>query len=476
MDAVDVVIAGAGPAGLAVAATLGHYGVATLLVEPRPEPSDHPRATVISTRAMELLRAWRLEEAVRAGGVDADVVLWECETLAQAATGRRHTVGYPTREQAGMLSPTAPAVVAQAWLELALRRHIGSLRSVELRLGQTVVDLEDGPDAVVVTLRDAAGEARTVRARYLVAADGAHSSIRSRLGVRMSEPRGAVEGVQVVFRAPLWEVLGDVRCALYVVTTAAAPGSFLPAGTGERWVYAPHAPAPEVDPLRLAALIRAGSGVADLHPRIERIGRVHAPAQLAETFRVGRSFLAGDAAHRVTPRGGTGMNTALLSGYDLGWKLAWVLSGWAAPDLLDTYEAERRVVAEHNLARSTDPDGSRRPVLTELNVDLGGRLAHVWLPSASGAVSTIDLLGPGWTVFSGPARREWVAACSSLTPVTVRSLDAVTARAIGVRGEGALLVRPDGVPVAMWPSRGAAPRWSRGRRNATRRPRVPIGN
>ena len=96
------------------------------------------------------------------------------------------------------------------------------------------------------------------------------------------------------------------------------------------------------------------------------------------------------------------MNTALQSGYDLGWKLAWVLQGWADPDLLDTYEAERRVVAEHNLARSTDPDGSRRPVLDELAVDLGGRLAHAWLPSTGTRRSTLDLLGPGWTLFTGP--------------------------------------------------------------------------
>ena len=78
------------------------------------------------------------------------------------------------------------------------------------------------------------------------------------------------------------------------------------------------------------------------------------------------------------------MNTALQSGYDLGWKIAWVLQGWADPALLDTYESERRVVAEHNVVRSTDPDGSRRPVVDELNVDLGGRVRHAWLPSASG--------------------------------------------------------------------------------------------
>ncbi len=147
------------------------------------------------------------------------------------------------------------------------------------------------------------------------------------------------------------------------------------------------------------------------------------------------------------------MNTALQSGYDLGWKLAWVVQGWAAPELLDTYEAERRVVAENNITRSTDPNGSRRPVVNELSVDLGGRLAHAWLPSTSGPISTLDLLGPGWTLFTGPSREAWDAAASPAgAPLTVRALDAVTARALGVRGDGALLARPDGVPVALWAS------------------------
>ena len=94
-------------------------------------------------------------------------------------------------------------------------------------------------------------------------------------------------------------------------------------------------------------------------------------------------FLVGDAAHRVTPRGGTGMNTAIADGYDLGWKLGWVLRGWAGRELLDSYEAERRPVAEHNVARSADPSGSRRRVDQELHADLGGRIPHVWLPPAA---------------------------------------------------------------------------------------------
>jgi putative polyketide hydroxylase len=394
------------------------------------------------------------------------VWLWECATLARAVDGRAHAVGYPSRQQAAVVSPCAPGTVPQDWMEAVLRRHVASLSAVRVELGTELVALDNAPDEVRATMREASGRVRTVRARHLVAADGAHSPVRRLAGVQMREREGAHGGVQVVFRAPLWPLLGDLRYALYVVTTPAAPGIFLPAGRDDRWIYAPalspdrEQRPPDLEPAWFVEAMRQGSGVADLEPRIERIGPFHSPGQLAERFRVGRTFLAGDAAHRVTPRGGTGMNTAFQSGYDIGWKLAWVLQGWAEPDLLDTYEAERRLVAEHNLTRSTDPNGSRRPVLDELVVDLGGRLPHVWLPWTAARVSTLDLLGPGWTLFTGPRWRPGDVPVSA-APVTVRTLDAMTARSLGLRGDAVLLARPDGVPAAVWsPSHGAI-RWDR---------------
>ena len=123
----DVVVVGAGAAGLAAAATLGQYGVSTLVIEQRLDPSTLPRATIVSTRAMERLRSWGLEDDVRAGGVDGDAVLWECETLARANEGRAYEVGYPTRAQAAVVSPTAPGLVPQDWLEAVMRRHLDTL-------------------------------------------------------------------------------------------------------------------------------------------------------------------------------------------------------------------------------------------------------------------------------------------------------------------------------------------------------------
>ena len=190
----------------------------------------------------------------------------------------------------------------------------------------------------------------------------------ARSGSRCAAPRIFLAGITALFRAPLWSILGEHRYGIYSTTDPGAEGVFLPAGPGDRWgsgyvaettAGLPAVPGDQemIDRIRLAA------GIRDLPVRIERTGSFTSAAQIADRFRGGRTLLVGDAAHRVTPRGGTGMNTAIHGGHDLGWKLAWVVRGWAGAELLDSYELERRPVAEHNVARSADGSwapGARR--------------------------------------------------------------------------------------------------------------------
>ena len=180
------------------------------------------------------------------------------------------------------------------------------------------------------------------------------------------------------------------------------------------------------------------------------------------------------------------MNSAIRDGHDIGWKLAWVLKGWAGDELLDSYEEERRPVAEHNVRRSSDPNGSVREAADELRLALGGRIPHGWVGSGAGRISTLHLLGPGLTLFTtADAPRAEVHGNGAGAPVTVRELPAATAGALGVGPRESLLVRPDGLlagggstatrrrgpaPLRSAPCRFAAPgRSSRCRRT---RPRV----
>jgi putative polyketide hydroxylase len=455
-----VLIVGAGTAGLVTAIELGRRGIATLVIEKRSSPSTFPRATGISLRSMELVRSWGLEAEVREGEIDVGTTGWMGGPLA-LDEGRPTSLGFPSVDEARALSPTTPVAAPQDHLEPVLLRHLATLESVEVCVNTELVGLDQGPDGVTaVVCRN--GEISTVRARFAVGADGAHSTVRTGVGIAMVGPDDLGSYYTVTFRAPLMPYLGECRHALYMVGHPEAGGVYLPTDNQNRWVFAqPYNPS-TVDPMaipyqRLVELIRMGTGVPDLPVRVERVGAFRFAAQVATTYRAGSVFLAGDAAHRTTPRGATGMNTAIQDGVALAWRLSWVLRGWADEGLLDSYESTRRPVGLLNTERSAsvEPRDSSRDWVD----DLAGRIAHAWVSRDGRTVSTLDLIGGGLTLLTGPAGRPWSQAVTDLTgsgatavPVTVHGVDARAAAALGIMATGAVLVGPDAIPVATWPT------------------------
>ena len=448
----QVLVVGAGPAGLVAAITLSRHAIPTLLVDKRTELSTLSRATVISTRGMEIFRSWGLEEAVLAGAAEVEPCGWVTPMLA-SGEGTVIKLGYPTASEAASVSPTRPAWAPQDHLEPLLLGLLQEMEHGQIRIGWELVDFEQNADGVVASLRDNRSEAtERVKARYLVGADGAHSGVRAALGIGMSGADAIAEFQMVQFEAPLSRALREERYGLNIVTHQHAPGVFVVRGRNDRWGYAREVRdgqerLDDCSENRLRELITTASGI-DVQPQIERVSTFRFAAQIADRYRAGRCFLVGDAAHRMTPRGGTGMNTAIQDAYDIAWKLAWVIGGRAGPELLDSYEDERRPVGLHNVTRSADPNGAEKQAEEALAWDLNGRLPHHAIHRSGRSMSTLDLLGDGLTLLVGPNERgrrdSRQVELGTSAPVTVHVLEADTANLLDIPARGGLLLRPDG--------------------------------
>ncbi|MEV4438274.1 FAD-dependent monooxygenase [Streptomyces sp. NPDC049577] len=509
---IPVLIVGGGPVGLSTALFCARHGVATMLLEKRDGTSTLPRAPGMQARTLEMFRAAGLGGDIRALEIGDSHPYFEggiiqVETFSridEAVLLEAPSLDGPT------VSPERVMGCGQDRYERVLAAKARELGS-DIRFGTRLLELAQDDEGVTAVAEDVTtGERIRIRADYLVGADGAGSTVRRLLGVER-QGRGTVfNALSIYFRAPeLEELLKDRK---FILCYASAPGTLMGLSRlhgCNPWLAAPiyfpekgEKPEDFTDE-RCVDIVRTAAGKADM--AVEVVAKIPwEGAQLvAETFRRGRVFLAGDAAHVHPPAGGFGANTGIHDAHNLAWKLAAVLAGWGGGALLDTYHAERHAVGSAMAAQAlvrnrirhgyaTEEDkaamvddiivtlGYRysstavsapadRPVLTpelRLEGEPGTRAPHVWLDRDGERLSTIDLFWDHYVLLTDAAGTAWREAAAKAAeglgiPLRthvlgegggLRPVDRDWRQAYGIGPGGAVLVRPDAI--VAWRSAG----------------------
>jgi putative polyketide hydroxylase len=499
---IPVVIVGGGPVGLTASILLSQAGIRSLLVERHRGTAIHTKARAINGRSMEIFHQCGVEDAIRAAGLapqQTGMIIW-ARTLAGEEIERR--VPWRAGPQAALVTPVRNCLCAQDSLEPVLRRFAEQLGPGEVRFSTEAVSFEQDGAGVTLVLENRRSRAKEmVRAAYLIAADGAHSPIRQKLGVKMLGQPDVYDSINIAFNADLTPWTAHRPAALYFIENDRIRGSFLTINGRERWGFLISAmrafgyTAEDITPVVAADLIRLAAGSADLDVEVVGIAPWTASAHVAECYRIGRIFLAGDAAHEMPPTGGFGMNSGLQDVSNLAWKLAAVLKGMASPALLDTYHDERqpvgRAITEQSLINATSmgrleqtkrnagarseylseqgmifgaayssgavvPDGTDAPHVANPVTDYvssarpGARAPHVFFQHEGRKLSTIDIVGNGFAVLTAGDGRRWVEAADDLAdgfalPLKAWLIDEdAFACAYELDASGAVLVRPDG--------------------------------
>ncbi|HEY2370527.1 MAG TPA: FAD-dependent monooxygenase [Polyangiaceae bacterium] len=471
-----VLIVGGSLVGLSAAMLLGVHGVRAVLVEPHLGSSPHPRAIGYTPRTMEVFAQAGIVSKIPRIPPGFRLIRQRVESLAgKWFESSSWTPAKPGRAEPEIEiehSPYTGAAIAQDALEPILREHAREL-GADLRLGTSLVSFEQDGDGVTAHLRDRSGREHTLRAAYMIAADGNESGVREALGVRRKGPGHLITMRSVLFRAPLESYL-ERGVSQFDIEQPGLDAFLTTYGDG-RWVLM-FKDDVERDADTLRACITKAVG-ADVPIEIITTGRWELTALVADAFSAGRVFLAGDAAHTLPPtRGGYGANTGIHDVHNLAWKLARVLADKAPHALLDSYDTERRPIAWTRLEQTfARPDYAKHgrgfaadvEILDETAIELGqiarssvilgsdtnvpvAARPDVWRGEPGtraphvrvGEGSALDAFGRAFVLVTGDA--AWRVAAERVGLDVLDANDAVS-DAFGIGAVGASLVRPDGV-------------------------------
>jgi 2-polyprenyl-6-methoxyphenol hydroxylase-like FAD-dependent oxidoreductase len=365
---VDVLIAGGGPFGLALANELGRRGVTAALFDGKPSTAFNPQANATQARTMEHYRRLGFADEVRSLGLPQDFPT-DIAYFTRYATYELARFRLPSareaRQRVADLSGSwsaaeLPHRVAQKYVEKVLRRHAEALSGISINYGWRLTGFAETEHAVTAQVAEVAGHGTgEVTARYLVGADGARSPVRKRLGIGWTGETGVVRDFfggrmyAIYLSAPQFYDVVPHPPAWMNVTFNRDRRAFMATvdGRGEFAFHTQLRDGEVVERITEAdalAMFRAAVGAPIAATILSRDTWTAGHALVVERFRQGRVFLGGDAAHLFTPAGGLGYNTAVDDAVNLGWKLAAAIRGVAGRGLLDSYEAERRPAAVRN--------------------------------------------------------------------------------------------------------------------------------
>ncbi|WP_139006923.1 FAD-dependent oxidoreductase [Arthrobacter crystallopoietes] len=387
----DVLVVGAGPAGLTLSALLATYGVDAVTITRYASTANSPRAHITNQRTMEVFRDLGIEERVRDVATPNHLMtnnVW-ATSFAGQEIARLHTWGTPVERKADYeaASPSSMCNAPQHILEPQILAA-ATERGADIRFGTELVSISQDDDGVTAIVRNReTGETDTVRAKYAVGADGARSTVAEQLGFPMKGETGLGAALNIWLEADLTKYCEYRPGTLYWM---AQPGNDYWVGSGTwinvkpftEWVllcmYDPAAGEPDISEEALITRAHQTIGDPDVEVKIKAVSKWQINHMVAETYQQGRVFLAGDAAHRHPPANGLGSNTSVQDSFNLAWKLAAVVSGRAGAALLESYTQERQPVGEQVVDRAMKSVQDMAPISQALGFAQGQSSEDGW--------------------------------------------------------------------------------------------------
>lgn len=504
-----VLIVGGGLVGLSTALFLSHHDITYRVIERHRGTSIHPKARGINTRSMELFRPFQIEEQIRVAGAGLNKgggLLLHANTLLEADFSTMKNLIQKLEEENDQLSPTIGSFTTQDLMEPILLQAIQE-RQGDVQFNMELVSFTQDEQGVTAIVQNReTGTRETVYAQYLIAADGANSRIRQALGIQMSGRGTLSYNMNMYFRANLKPYVEGHEFSICNINHSKATGTLVSINhNDDLWTFHVNFDPTKGESLsdfpdeRCIQLIRTAVGDPKLDVEIISVLPWEAAVKVADHFQVGRIFLVGDAAHLMPPTGGFGGNSGIADGHNLAWKLAAVLKGTAAPELLNTYEIERKTVSHFTteqagliantgqlnmvskklskapvtsnnhvimryqyrssavIAEHTDSESNLSPYVEQLDGKPGTRAPHLWLEQNGQPISTIDLFHKNYVLLADE-HSTWAYAAQYVFGELNLPIDMFTIGQTGslqdpenqwhktyqVPAGGAVLIRPDG--------------------------------